>query len=105
MTTTSRIVMTETVGYDSVGPTMRSGDVAEAVIEAIEQDNPGQDILVTDRGDYIHIHVNKDCRLTRASLEQHLGREYPLPMLEVEMASFTGRMQTSDKEYRWYFKT
>jgi len=26
-------------------------------------------------------------------------------MLEIEMPSFAGRMQTSDREYRWYFKT
>jgi hypothetical protein len=102
---TSRVRQTDSVDHDAVGPTMRSGDIADAVIDAIEQDNPGRDVLVTDRGDYVHVHVLKDCRLTRASLEQHLGRDYPLPMLEIEMASFTGRMQTSDAEYRWYFKT
>jgi MmoB/DmpM family len=103
--TTSRIRHTDSVNHDAVGPTMRAGDIADAVIDAIEQDNPGQDVLVTDRGDHIHVHVLKDCRLTRASLEQHLGRNYELPMLEIEMASFAGRMQTSDAEYRWYFKT
>jgi hypothetical protein len=45
-----------------------------------------------------------DCRLTRVSLERNLGREYDLAMLEIEMPSFAGRMQTSDGEYRWYYK-
>jgi toluene monooxygenase system protein D len=105
MTTAERVFMTSVVAYDAVGPIMRSGDVAEAVIEAVEADNPGRDVFVTDRGDYLHIHTLNDCRLTRASLERSLGRSFDLAMLEIEMPSFAGRMQTSDREYRWYFKT
>lgn len=102
---TTRVFMTDVVHYDSVGPIMRSGDIAEAVIDAVEQDNPGRDVFVTDRGDYMHIHTLMDCRLTRASLELCLGRNFDLAMLEIEMPSFAGRMQTSDREYRWFFKS
>ncbi len=101
----NRVYMTQSVEYDAVGPILRGGEMADAVIDAIEEDNPGKDIFVTDRGDYVHIHVLNDCRLTQASLSKHLGREYALPMLEIEMTSFAGRMHTSDSEYRWYFKT
>ena len=103
--TTDRVFMTEVVEYDAVGPVMRSGDIADAVIDAVADDNPGRDVFVPDRGDYVHIHTLMDCRLTRASLERNLGRHYDLAMLEIEMPSFAGRMQTSDREYRWYFKT
>ena len=103
--TTDRVFMTEVVEYDAVGPVMRCGDIANAVIDAVADDNPGRDVYVTDRGDYVHIHTLMDCRLTRASLERNLGRNYDLAMLEIEMPSFAGRMQTSDREYRWYFKT
>ena len=103
--TTERVYMTEVVEYDAVGPVMRSGDIADAVIDAVADDNPERDVYVTDRGDYVHIHTLMDCRLTRASLERNLGRQYDLAMLEIEMPSFAGRMQTSDREYRWYFKT
>jgi hypothetical protein len=103
--TETRVFMSESVAYDGVGPILRSGDLADAVIDAVEEDNPDKDVMVTDRGDYVHIHTLKECRLTRASLERHLGRDYRLPMLEIEMTSFSGRMQTSDSEYRWYFKT
>jgi toluene monooxygenase system protein D len=96
--------MTDVPEYDAVGPVMRSGDLAEAVIDAVAEDNPDRDVFVTDRGDYVHIHTLNDCRLTRASLERSLGRSYNLSMLEIEMPSFAGRMQTSDREYRWYFK-
>ncbi len=103
--TIDRVFMTEVVEYDAVGPVMRSGDVADAVIDAVADDNPDRDVYVTDRGDYVHIHTLMDCRLTRASLERSLGRDYELSMLEIEMPSFAGRMQTSDREYRWYYKT
>jgi toluene monooxygenase system protein D len=100
-----RVFMTESVQYDAVGPILRAGEIAEAVIDAVEEDNPECDVFVTDRGDYLHIHTLHDCRLTRASLERSLGRSYDLARLEIEMPSFAGRMQTSDCEYRWYFKS
>ena len=103
--TESRVLYTEVPEYDAVGPILRAGEIAEAVIDAVEEDNPGREVMVTDRGDYLHVHTLKDCRLTRASLERHLGRAYDLARLEIEMPSFAGRMRTSDSEYRWYFKT
>ena len=103
--TTDRVFMTEAVEYDAVGPVMRSGEIADAVIDAVADDNPGRDVFVTDRGDYVHIHTLMDCRLTNASLERSLGRDYDLALLEIEMPSFAGRMQTSDREYRWYYKS
>ena len=103
--TTHRVFMTEAVEYDAVGPVMRSGEIADAVIDAVADDNPGRDVYVTDRGDYVHIHTLMDCRLTKASLERSLGRDYDLARLEIEMPSFAGRMQTSDREYRWYYKS
>jgi len=103
--TGNRVLMSDAVAYDAVGPVMRSGEIAEAVIDAVAEDNPGRDVYVTDRGDYIHIHTLMDCRLTRESLERNLGREYDLARLEIEMPSFAGRMQTNDREYHWYYKS
>ena len=60
------------------------------MIDAVANDNPQRDVYVTDRGDYVHIHTPMDCRLTRASLERSLGRDYDLSMLEIEMPSFAG---------------
>jgi toluene monooxygenase system protein D len=103
--TTNRVFSSDEVHYDAVGPIMRNGELAEAVIDAVEHDNPDSDVFVTDRGDYVHIHTLNDCRLTRASLERSLGRPFELAFLEIEMPSFAGRMQTTDCEYRWYFKS
>ena len=48
-----------------VGPVIRGADadLADAVIEAIEADNPGEEVLVEDAGGYIRISVPQRCRL------------------------------------------
>lgn len=73
-----------TVSENAVGPILRAGAIAE--------DNPDKEVSVVDRGDYVRIHTNGHCRLTQATLEKHLGRAYDLPMLEIEMPSFSGRL-------------
>ena len=92
------------LGHDLVGPVIRAGDLAEAVIDAVEADNPGSDVYVLDRDDYIRIHTVGECRLTLASLERSLGRRFPLSALEIDMPSFKGRMHTRTDEYRWFYK-
>jgi hypothetical protein len=87
-----------------VGPVIRAGEIADAVVLAIEDDNPGRAVRVTDRDDYVRVEVDGRCRLTRRSLEHHLGREIALSQLEIEMPSFTGRMSTRAEEYVWYFE-
>lgn len=91
--------------HDLVGPVIRAGNLAEAVIEAIAEDNPGKDVLVLDRNDYVRIHTVGQCRLTLASLERSLGHPYQLAALEIEMPSFKGRLKTRTDEYTWFYAT
>lgn len=90
-----------TVAPDLVGPVIHAGEIAEAVIDAVEADNPGQDVVVLDRGDYLRIHTSRECRLTKASLTHFLGRPYELAALEIDMPSFKGRLRTRTEEYVW----
>ncbi|MGF1468875.1 MAG: MmoB/DmpM family protein [Sandaracinaceae bacterium] len=89
---------------NAVGPVIRSGELADAVIEAIYDDNPEREVTVLDRGDYVRISTDGECRLTKASLERHLGRSFPLSHLEIEMPSFAGRMKTRGEEFLWYYE-
>ena len=95
---------TETA-QDLVGPVLRAGNLAEAVIDAIAADNPGRDVLVLDRDDYVRIHTAGQCRLTLASLERSLGHSYQLAALEIDMPAFKGRLKTRTDEYLWYYTT
>jgi MmoB/DmpM family protein len=91
--------------HDLVGPVIRVGNLAEAVIEAVEADNPDRDVLVLDRDDYVRIHTSGRCRLTQASLERSLGQPYQLAALEIDMPSFKGRLSTRIDEYVWFYNT
>jgi hypothetical protein len=87
-----------------VGPVLRVGDLAESVARAIAEDNPGKRISLVDRGDYVRIHTEQKCRLTRQTLERQLGHPYELQLLEIEMPSFSGRLETRTDEYVWYYR-
>jgi toluene monooxygenase system protein D len=102
MTSEEQIIQADDVGPEAVGPIIRSGEIAEAVIDAIAEDNPGRNVFVVDRGGYIRIHVDHNCVLRKATMEKHLGREYELCRLEIEMPSFAGRIRTTVDQYTWY---
>ena len=89
-----------------VGPVVRGLDAhpAEAVIIAIETDNPDADVMVDDQGGYIRIVTPNVCRLTRTSLEDALGRPFRLHQLEPQLAGFAGRMKSTDDEIVWFLE-
>ncbi|GAA0667561.1 hypothetical protein GCM10009535_54300 [Streptomyces thermocarboxydovorans] len=89
-----------------VGPVIRGLDanLADAVITAIETDNPDADVMVDDQGGYIRIGVPQRCRITQASLEEALGRKFNLPELEPQLSGFAGRMKLTDDEVVWYLE-
>ena len=89
-----------------VGPVVRGldGALADAVIEAIQIDNPDVDVDVDDQGGYIRIGTPQRCVLTRATLEESLGRTFQLHQLEPSLAGFAGRMTVSDDEIVWYLE-
>lgn len=89
-----------------VGPVVRGFDpeLADAVISAIEQDNPGREVIVEDRGGYIRVSVAHQCRLTHASLVDALGRDFALSELEPSLSGFAGRMKLTEEEALWYLE-
>jgi toluene monooxygenase system protein D len=98
--------MTTNSHQKMVGPVIRGADadLADAVIEAIEADNPGADVMVEDAGGYIRISVPQRCRLSRVSLEQALGHSFELSKLEPSLSAFAGRMKATDDEVLWYLE-
>lgn len=97
--------MEQTEHQKLVGPVVRGidSDIVDALLEAIEKDNPGAEIFYEDHQAYVRIHTQRYCRVTRQSLEEALGRPFELPSLEPAMSSFAGRMKyLSDNELIWY---
>ena len=57
----------------AVGPILRMSDDVDAIVAAIEDDNPGKEIEVVDRGAYTRISGAGELRVTRESIERHSG--------------------------------
>lgn len=91
-------------GYKNnrVGPILRSGDVANAAVEAVELDNPEKEIVIEDRTAYIRIQCDDECILTRQSMEEMLGRPFEMRELELNLSSFAGQIDTTPEQVRFY---
>ena len=90
-----------------VGPVLRGmdGEIIEALLVVIAQDNPDNELLYEDRGGYVRIHTSRRCRVTRKSLEAALGRSFRLAELEPALAAFAGRMRfVGDELLEWYLE-
>lgn len=92
-------------GYlnNRVGPVVRAGDMAQAVIEAAEEDNPGKTIRVVDRNAYIRIDTEGEMILRRETIERAIGRPFKMNELEVNLGSFAGQIETTAEYVRFYF--
>ena len=86
-----------------VGPIMRQGALAKAVLEAAEIDNPGKKILVEDKVAYIRIQTDDEMVLRQETIEEMLGKPFRINQLEVDMASFAGRIETNADHVRFYY--
>ena len=86
-----------------VGPVMRSGDLAQAIIEAARVDNPEKEIFVDDKRAYIRIHAEQEMILNRKTIEEELGRPFKMNDLEIDLSSFAGQIETMDDAVRFYF--
>ncbi|HEY0449984.1 MmoB/DmpM family protein [Actinophytocola sp.] len=84
-----------------VGPVLRMGDEIDQVIAAIEDDNPGQEIEVIDRGSYVRVQGEDRVVVTQESLRRYLGAEFRIRSLEAMMPSFSGRIITGSDSITW----
>ncbi|HHC09263.1 MAG TPA: monooxygenase [Actinobacteria bacterium] len=98
--------MTATTQPKMVGPVLRGADaeMAEAIIEAIEIDNPDREVRVDDQRGYIRVSCPERCRLTRQTLAEVLDRDLDIAEVEPALSAFAGRMQMTDDEIVWYLE-
>ncbi|HEY8857783.1 MAG TPA: MmoB/DmpM family protein [Rugosibacter sp.] len=87
---------------NNVGPVMRQGELAQAVVEAAEIDNPEKVIKVEDKLAYLRIQTSDEMILKRQTIEEMLGRPFSMNELEVDLASFAGRIDTHVEYIRFY---
>lgn len=86
-----------------VGPIMRQGELARAVAEAAEIDNPGKTVLVIDKVAYLRIQTDHEMVIRRVTVEEMLGRPFRMSEIEVDLSSFAGLIETTPEHVRFYF--
>lgn len=87
-----------------VGPVMRAGDLAMAVVEAARIDNPGKSVTVDDKRAYIRIHTEQEMILREETIAEELGRPFLINDLEVDLSSFAGQIESLPGAVRFYFR-
>ena len=90
---------------NKVGPILRSGDMADAAVDAAEIDNPGKDISVEDMRAYLRIATDGELVLKRETMEECLGRPFEMQELEIELSSFAGQIDINTDRARFYLNT
>lgn len=87
-----------------VGPVLRQGALAKAVAEAAEVDNPDKTITIDDKVAYVRISTEGEMILRRTTIEEMLGKSFQMNELEVELSSFSGRIENGAEQIRFYFE-
>lgn len=83
-----------------VGPVLAAGPVADAIVAAIRRLNA--EVAVKSRGAYVRVLVPGRCVVSRAAIEEALGRPFRLPGdLERAMPAFKGRLRVTGDQAEW----
>jgi toluene monooxygenase system protein D len=93
-------------GYKNnrVGPVIRACDISRAVVEAAREDNPDSEIVVDDQIAYVRIYTDRELVIRRESIEEALGRPFQMSELEVNLATFAGRIEMAQEQVRFYLE-
>jgi toluene monooxygenase system protein D len=87
-----------------VGPIFRTGELASAAIDALEQDNPGRQFRIDDRAAYIRVETDSECVIRKSTMEALLGRSFVMQELETVLGSFSGQIEMTQEYVRFYFE-
>jgi toluene monooxygenase system protein D len=77
------------------------GDEVERVLAAIEDDNPGREITIVDRGAYIRVVSEDQMTVTQETLRRYLGPDYEIRSFGAIMSAFTGKVVTTSESITW----
>lgn len=87
-----------------VGPIFRTGELAAAAIDALEEDNPDKEFNIEDRVAYVRVETDHECVIRRSTMERMLGRPFEMQELETVLGSFSGQIEAEQEFIRFYFE-
>lgn len=88
-------------GAAFAGPVLRCGEVADAVVEAVREDNAEREIVIEEHASYVRIKVAGECIVNRETVERMLGRPFEMREIEINMPAFAGHIRTSSDAFRF----
>lgn len=86
------------------GPVLRAGEVTDALIDALQEDNPGKELQVRDAGGYVRVEGPGGLTLNRKTIEYMLGRKFSMQEIEIHMTGFSGKIEMTADTVRWFFR-
>ena len=88
----------------SVGPIMNKGEMGDAVLEAIYEDNSERKVVVEEHASYFRIKVEEECLIRMATVSDMLGSEVIFSDIEASMPSFEGFIRVETSQIRFLSK-
>ena len=85
----------------SVGPVMNKGEMGDAVIEAIYEDNSERKIVVEEHASYFRVKVEGECLLRLKTVSDMLGSKVILSDIESSVPSFEGFIRVDSDKIRF----
>ena len=84
-----------------VGPVIKNGEVGEAVVEAVYEDNEGRKIEIEEHASYFRIKVEKECVIRFETVSDMLGRDVSKADIEANMPSMEGFIRVEANQIRF----
>ena len=84
-----------------VGPVIKNGEVGEAVVEAVYEDNDGRKIEIEEHASYFRIRVEKECVIRFETVAEMLGRDVSKADIEANMPSMEGFIRIEADQIRF----
>ena len=84
-----------------VGPVIKNGEVGDAVVEAVYEDNKGRKIEIEEHASYFRIKVEKECVIRFETVSEMLGRDVTRADIEVNMPSLEGFIRIESDQIRF----
>ena len=89
---------------NKVGPVLMTGEIADAAVEALEEDNPGKTFEIQDHEAYMRVQTDNECIIRRETMEKILSRPFVMQELEVVLSTFAGRIDLTSEHVRFWLK-
>ena len=84
-----------------VGPVIKNGEVGDAVVEAVYEDNKGRKIEIEEHASYFRIKVEKECVIRFETVSEMLGRDFTRADIEANMPSLEGFIRIESDQIRF----